>query len=120
MGESPWYSAAELGRFNAQARFVRCSGIGTRMTFLSADQDFERSLQALRGCLARLAYIADLRTPEGGYAHWGLARTHTPEQAEAAIRAAHLQVLGQVLKMPLRTLVIEIEATRGAKESILN
>jgi len=91
------------------------------MTLLSAEEDFEvRSLAAFDSPLAKLAYCAELRTPNGRYQHWGLARNHGEEAADAAIARAHGSVFLEVLRSPMRTLIVqERQASTRAGSQLL-
>ena len=78
------------------------------MTLLSAEEDFKvRSLAAFDSPLAKLAYCAELRTAGGRYRHWGLARNHGEEAADTAIARAHGSVFLEVLRSPIRTLIVQ-------------
>jgi hypothetical protein len=79
------------------------------MTLKSALQDLrETTLAAVRGALAKLAYMASLRRGEAGYRHWGLSQIHGEEPSERALKAAHSEVLAEVLKTPLPSLVEDL------------
>ena len=79
------------------------------MTLKSALQDLrETTLAAVSGLLAKLAYLASLRDREGGYRHWGMSLVHGPEPSDRALKAAHGEVLGRVLRTPLDSLVEDL------------
>jgi hypothetical protein len=79
------------------------------MTLKSALQDLrETTLAAVRGVLARLAYLASLRRGQIGYRHWGLAQVHGDESSERALKTAHSEVLAEVLRTPLPSLVEDL------------
>jgi hypothetical protein len=79
------------------------------MTLKSALQDLrETTLAAVRGLLARLAYLGSLRRGASGYQHWGLSKVHGDESSERALQAAHTEVLAEVLRTPLPTLVEDL------------
>jgi hypothetical protein len=79
------------------------------MTLKSALQDLrESTLAAISGLLAKLAYLASLRTREGGYRHWGMALVHGPDSSDRALKAAHGEVLSRVLRAPLDSLVDDL------------
>ena len=79
------------------------------MTLKSALQDLrETTLAAISGLLAKLAYLASLRDREGGYLHWGMSLVHGPEPSDRALKAAHGEVLGRVLRTPLNSLVEDL------------
>jgi len=72
------------------------------MALRSALQDVkETTLSAINGLLARLAYLGSLRRAHGKYEHWGMELVHGPEASERALKAAHIEVMGSVLKTPL-------------------
>jgi hypothetical protein len=80
------------------------------MPLLSASEDFtRRTLSGIPGLLSRLAYIARLRDEKGNYRHWGLTRTHGSAAAEEAMCRAHIELLTEVLRMPLGQLMREVE-----------
>ena len=79
------------------------------MTLKSALQDVkETTLSAITGLLARLAYLGSLRR-HGRYKHWGMEVVHGQEASERALRAAHTEVLGSVLRTPLATLEQDLQ-----------
>lgn len=87
------------------------------MTLLSASDDFVyTTLRSVPGTLGKLGYVAELRQPDGGYTHWGLARVHGEAAAQRAAADAHLGLLLQVLRMPLRELVEEARQLAAADE----
>ena len=74
------------------------------MTLKSALQDVkETTLSAITGLLARLAYLGSLRR-HGRYEHWGMEVVHGQEAAERALKTAHTEVMGSVLRTPLAAL----------------
>lgn len=80
------------------------------MTLKSALQDFkETTLAAVSGLLGKLAYLASLRRPKGGYAHWGMENVHGPEASEKALKTAHTEVVTSVLRTRLPLLVNDLE-----------
>ena len=80
------------------------------MVLLSALEDFVvRTLGALSGPLSQLAYIGRLRSSNGEYEHWGLARAYGDRAAVSAISDAHTQVWLQVLRTPLHKLSTEAQ-----------
>ncbi|HEY4903985.1 MAG TPA: hypothetical protein VIH89_10975 [Candidatus Sulfotelmatobacter sp.] len=79
------------------------------MTLKSAMQDLrETTLAAVRGALGRLAYLASLRRGQGTYRHWGLSQVHGAEPSERALKSAHTEVLAEVLRTPLPSLVEDL------------
>lgn len=72
------------------------------MRFRSAKDDFcSTSLAVLPGPLEQLDYLATLRNDEGAYEHWGLERSHGREAVQEALREAHAEVVGKVLRLSL-------------------
>jgi hypothetical protein len=99
----------DLGAWSALIVFVQCSETGKIMTLTSAKNDFVRTLNAVPGLLGKLCYVASLRNEEGSYQHWGLVRTHGPEQAEDSMTTAHQIIFREALRSPLNRLCSEIE-----------
>ena len=74
------------------------------MTFLSPQEDFTtRTLASVRGVLAKLAYLVQLREGDR-YEHWGMSRAHGDAAAQSAIAASHTHVFTEVLATPLEEL----------------
>jgi hypothetical protein len=79
------------------------------MTLKSALQDVkETTLAAISGVLGKLAYLASLRRGHGNYQHWGISLVHGPDSSERALKAAHSEVLSEVLRTPLASLVEDL------------
>ena len=75
------------------------------MTLRSALQDVkETTLSAISGLLARLAYLGSLRRAHGRYDHWGMELVHGREASDKALKAAHSELIGRVLRTPLASL----------------
>src|SRR5207237_10350581 len=89
----------------SESESVRCSESGTKMPFLSASEDFLNSLNALPSIWNRLKYLASLRGDDGAPSHWGLARIHGQNAAEAAVCDGRRQVFAQILRRPLKELL---------------
>jgi hypothetical protein len=82
------------------------------MTLKSALQDIkETTLAAIAGRLGKLVYLASLRRAQGRYEHWGMELVHGPESSERALKTAHTEVVAGVLRMPLGSLVEDLEAS---------
>ena len=80
------------------------------MKLLNATDDFlSRSLGTLRGFFDRLEYIAELRQPDGSYAHWGLSREYGQSAAQLAIKDAHQFNFRLTLRQPCATLCDEVQ-----------
>jgi hypothetical protein len=79
------------------------------MTLKSALQDVkETTLTAVSGLLGKLVYLASLRK-HGNYQHWGVELVHGREASERALRAAHTEVVGRVLRTPLANLLEDLQ-----------
>ena len=91
------------------------SGIRNNMTLRSALQDLkETTLSAIAGTLARLAYLGSLRRSHGRYQHWGMEIVHGQESSERALRTAHAEVVGNILRTPLEALERDLqESSQG-------
>jgi hypothetical protein len=80
------------------------------MTLNSALEDLQKTtVKAVIGCLSKLEYLAGLRSSEGSYEHWGLARVYGDPAAKKALARAHRSLLSKVLATPIRNLVEEVE-----------
>jgi hypothetical protein len=80
------------------------------MTLKSALQDVkETTLSAISGLLARLSYLGSLRRTHGHYDHWGMEVVHGREASERALKAAHSEVIGRVLRAPLASLEEDLQ-----------
>ncbi len=87
------------------------------MMLKSALEDFEATtLGAIPGLLAKLSYIAGLHDGRGNYAHWGMGRTYGEEAARRAIRAAHVALLSQILRSPLRELDQDVQRSASGRQ----
>ena len=87
------------------------------MTLKSALQDVrETTLAAVSGLLARLAYLGSLRRREGGYLHWGMSLVHGEEASDRALKAAHTEVLSNVLRTPIVDLVEDLRESSQDSE----
>ena len=96
---------------------VRIPGIETRMTFLSASEDFlATTLAALPGVWGKLQYLSGLRSEGGTYDHWGLTRLHGEAAVARALGEAHRNVFLKVLQTPLAPLLEE--AALSAAEQV--
>jgi len=80
------------------------------MSLTSALEDLQgTTLEAVSGALGKLGHLSALRSPTGGYSHWGLARVHGDAAAEKALKAAHRSLLSQILATPVRKLREDVE-----------
>lgn len=79
------------------------------MTLKSALQDLkDTTLAAVAGLLGKLSYLASLRHERGRYGHWGMSLVHGQDGSERALKAAHAEVVSEVLRTPLATLVEDL------------
>jgi hypothetical protein len=79
------------------------------MTLKSALQDVkDTTLAAVGGLLGKLRYLASLRHEQGRYRHWGMSLVHGSESSERALKAAHAEVITDVLRTPLASLVDDL------------
>ena len=86
------------------------------MSLKSALQDIkETTLSAVSGMLGKLSYLASLRDGQGHYEHWGMETVHGVESAERALRQAHLEVMGKVLRTPLPGLVEDLKESSQSR-----
>lgn len=74
----------------------------------SAAEEAFRSVSAVPGTLARLAYLAKLQTAPGVYRHWGLERDYGEEATHIAFRSAHLLIVETILQTDFSELLLEI------------
>jgi hypothetical protein len=73
-----------------------------------------RTISAVPGNFARLAYLESLQKQPGQYSHWGLAREYGEEEVSRAFRHSHRVVLETVLQTDVSELVGDLQA--GADE----
>lgn len=95
-----------------------CSETRTRMTLFSAYEDFVvRTLAPLPGPLARLGYLASLRSDGGDYCHWGMSRTFGQGSASEALAQAHREAWLEVLRTPIPALLAETQDSEVGSEA---
>jgi len=86
----------------------------TRGARLSPFEDFrERTLSALSGLWTKLLYMAELRSSDGTYCHWGHSHVYGEARSQAALARAHSELYIALLRSPIRELVEEIENSGG-------
>ncbi len=91
------------------------------MTLFSTKEDFYRTtLSGLPGVLAKLDYISSLRCADGRYQHWGLARIYGDEATQRAIAEVHRLLFLELLRMPMRRVVIDAASAGSANQRSLN
>lgn len=99
------------GRLNP-VKNETCSEIVNSSARLSPFEDFkQRSLDRMQGLWSRLLYLSSLRRLEGGYEHWGLARTYGREIADSVLGDAHSGIYIQLLRTPVSELMRDMEAS---------
>ena len=87
------------------------------MALLSASEDvLTTTLAALPGLWGKLQYLSGLRSEEGGYDHWGLARLHGEAAVRRALGKAHSQVFLEILRTPLAPLLKEARLSAAEQE----
>jgi len=108
-----WNAAGENGRGGI---FEKCSnsGKGGTMRLKSAYEDLrERTLGKIEGIWGKLAYIAERRSQDGTYQHWGLERVHGAAVAQEAFVRAHYSLVNTILQTRLRLLREDLAQTSG-------
>ena len=89
----------------------------TKGARLSPFEDFQvRTLSALSGLWAKLLYVADLRSEDGKYHHWGHSRVHGESRSQIALSKAHSELYITLLRRPIRELVGEIKTANYASD----
>jgi len=84
------------------------------------DEETLRSVSAVPGNLARLAYLASLQQEPGDYSHWGLVREYGKEAVSAAFRRSHQLVIDTVLQTDISELLGEVlVAAKDRRESVV-
>jgi len=79
------------------------------MTLRSALEDLRSTtLGAISGVFRKLEYVAGLRTPQGDYGHWGLARVHGAA-AEKALEQEHRELMATILATPISVLLEDVQ-----------
>ena len=79
----------------------------TKGVRLSAFEDItSRTLPKIQGLLAKLLYVAELRSDDGSYQHWGHARMHGEAASQAALARVHAELYAQLLRTPIPDLVV--------------
>ncbi len=91
------------------------------VTLFSTKDDFCRTtLAALPGVLAKLDYISSLRDGGGRYQHWGLTRIYGEEAVQRAIAEVHRLLFLELLRMPIRKLVLDAASAGAASKRTLH
>ncbi len=88
------------------------------MILLSPQDDFVlNTLSAVPGVLAKLRYLAGLRTGSGAYRHWGMEQVHGEVAAAQAMARAHTDAWIQFLRTPLPELFQELQQFQDHSEA---
>jgi hypothetical protein len=75
---------------------------------LSPIEDFaKRTLSAIPGLWRKLLYMAELRSAEGRYEHWGHSRVHGEVSSQQALASLHSQLYVDVLRTPVQQLMLQ-------------
>jgi hypothetical protein len=83
----------------------------------SAYEDLSRfTLGKIAGAWGKLAYLADRRTSEGDYQHWGFARVHGESAAQEAFLEAHRSIVATILHTPLGMLREDLRESSAAEK----
>jgi hypothetical protein len=80
----------------------------------SAEEEAFRTISAVPGNFARLAFLESLQAQPGHYSHWGLAQDYGEEEVSRAFRHSHRVVLETVLQTDVSELLGDLQA--GADE----
>lgn len=79
----------------------------------NAAEEVFRTLSAVPGILARLAYLAELQAAPGVYRHWGLEKDYGEGEMQVAFRSAHQLIVETVLQTDFSELLMEIRFRAG-------
>lgn len=80
----------------------------------SAAHEAFRTVSAVNGNFARLAYLASMQDAPGLYRHWGLERDYGEEEVSRAFAQSHRVVLETILQTDISELVGDLKL--GAEE----
>ena len=100
--------------FSESGKPLSSSEVISRGARLSPFEDFQaRTLSALPGLWTKLLYMAELRSSDGTYCHWGHSHVYGEARSQAALARAHSELYIALLRSPIRELVEEIENSGG-------
>ena len=86
------------------------------MVLKSAYDDLrERTLGKIEGIWRKLTYIAERRSLEGGYQHWGFERTHGTATAHHTFARAHQSLVGTILRTRIHVLQEDVKQSSQAE-----
>lgn len=75
------------------------------MPLKSAYEDLlGRTFSKIQGVWARLKYVAELRSNDGRYSHWGFERAHGAHAAQSAFARVHKSLIETVLRTKVSSL----------------
>jgi len=75
---------------------------------LSPAEDFRtRTLSAVSGIWSKILYLAELRSEDGRYQHWGHNRIHGESRSQDAIATIHSELYLEFLRRPISELTRE-------------
>lgn len=77
----------------------------------------DRTLGKIEGIWGKLTYLADRRSPDGSYQHWGFERTHGAAIAQDAFAQVHHALIETILRTRLQLLREDLAQTSGADGS---
>ena len=84
------------------------------MRLKSAYEDLrERTLGKIEGIWGKLAYVAERRSQDGTYQHWGLERVHGAAVVQEAFVRVHYSLINTILQTRLRLLRDDLAQTSG-------
>lgn len=102
--------------FSEAGKSLPISEVVSRGARLSPFEDFQaRTLSALAGLWTKLLYMAELRSEDGKYRHWGHSRVHGESRSQEALAKAHSELYITLLRSPIRELAEEIDTTAGTE-----
>jgi len=97
-------------RLSDNSKTLPISEVVTGTGRLSPFEDFKkRTLSAVAGLWPKLIYLAELRSQDGRYEHWGHSRVHGEQNSQVALAKIHSELYLEALRAPLRDLMQEVE-----------
>ena len=73
----------------------------------------DRTLRRVEGLWGKLTYVADSRSPEGRYEHWGFERAYGPDTTQTTFAEAHRSLLDSLLRTRIGRLQEDLELSSG-------
>ena len=106
-----------MARFYGTPKSLPVTELATTGARLSPFEDFKlRTLSAISGLWAKLLYVAELRSEDGNYEHWGHSRLHGEGRSQEALAQAHSELYIELLRTPISELAKELEAVGDENE----